>query len=548
MKNTLETALKYFHTIKYLKPVQIYGQIKFRLYKPSFVIRATPSVRTRPQGWITPVSKAVSMSSHNHITFLNQEKNISSPVIWNADGIDKLWLYNLHYFDVLKSIANDEQKIWQTRLLERWVKENPPAHRSNGWEPYTISLRIVNWVKWLLVENKPDAALLQSLATQARYLAKRLEIHIQGNHLLANAKALLFAGCYFTGAEASIWLRRGTTLFSRQLNKQILADGGHFELSPMYHAIILEDLLDVINLFNTYKIKIPANWITHCEKMFKWLQILTHPDTAPAFFNDTAQGIAPGLNELQSYYERLPLPAMDTAAIEPLTCLPSSGYVRIKKDNSVLIADIAPVGADYQPGHAHADTLSFEFSLGKQRLFVNSGTSTYNSNDLRCQQRATAAHNTLTINDTDSSEVWKSFRVARRARVSEVKTGMHAGQVFISASHDGYFHPYKIIHTRQWQMTGNQLLIIDELTGTKKHKVALHFHLHPQIRAAAEHNTIKLYDQHNTHLATLQSVHSLKLLASTYYPEFNLALPSQKILIELVTTLPQRFETLLSWN
>ena len=62
----------------------------------------------------------------------------------------------------------------------------------------------------------------------------------------------IFAGFFFDGPEAGSWLGQGLSIYEREISRQILPDGGHFELSPMYHAIILEDLLDVINAARTF--------------------------------------------------------------------------------------------------------------------------------------------------------------------------------------------------------------------------------------------------------------------------------------------------------
>ena len=165
--------------------------------------------------------------------------------IGNDTAKPKLWLYNLHYFDGLAASADDEHRALQRRLVARWIAENPPGH-GNGWEPYPISLRLVNWIKWSLSGEALDRAWLASLAVQARWLARHIEWHLLGNHLLANAKALLFAGLFFDGPEAWRWFEQGLSIYEREIPRQILADGGHFELSPMYHAIILEDFLDVL--------------------------------------------------------------------------------------------------------------------------------------------------------------------------------------------------------------------------------------------------------------------------------------------------------------
>src|SRR5690606_13481259 len=102
--------------------------------------------------------------------------------------------------------------------------------------------------------------------------------------------------------------------------------------------------------------------------------------------------------------------------------------------------DLAAIGPDYIPGHAHADTLSFELSLGTERILVNGGTSTYERGPLREAQRATRSHNTVEIAGTNSSDVWASFRVGRRARVRDVSIKERDGCVLVSGTHDGYRH------------------------------------------------------------------------------------------------------------
>ncbi len=178
------------------------------------------------------------------------------PAGWNDPRVEKLWLYNLHYFDDLMTADAPSRAHWHQALVSQWIAENPPG-RGIGWEPYPTSLRIVNWIKWAIAgwsggERRLNDAAMHSLATQARWLSNRLEYHLLGNHLLANAKAVVFAGLFFGGSEGNEWLRKGIGLLDRQASEQILADGGHFELSPMYHALVLEDLLDVTNLLVLY--------------------------------------------------------------------------------------------------------------------------------------------------------------------------------------------------------------------------------------------------------------------------------------------------------
>lgn len=546
-KNFFSKFIKYYHTLKYLKPIQLYGQVRFRFKKPKINLAAAPTQRAIQSVWISSILKPAQSGAPNKFIFLNQEKDISDQSIWTNKSIEKLWLYNLHYFDLLNTPTTDITSHWQKNLIMRWIKENPPGE-GDGWEPYALSLRIVNWIKWLLANKSSDPRILDNLAIQVRYLYKSIEIHLLGNHLIANAKALLFAGLFFEDDEANKWLRKGFKLFNSELSEQILSDGGHFELSTMYHAIILEDLLDILNLFKTYAQKIPNNWLITCRKMFYWLQNMCHLDNEIAFFNDSTLGIAPTLDELKLYQKRIGL-NIDSFPIESVTHLSASGYCRIQSGHSLLLADVAEVGACYQPGHAHADTLSFEFSIGPQRLIVNSGISSYTENNERFRQRGSQAHNTLTINDHNSSEVWKSFRVARRAKVRNVIVQNLLDKSILKASHDGYYHLYKIIHTRTWTMTQSELTIHDAIQGTGKHKLELSFHVHPGVNLEQkDSNCIIFYDQSQNHIAILHADYLMKIVDSSYHPGFNLSVSNKKVIMVGEYQLPMEFNAIIKWN
>ena len=87
---------------------------------------------------------------------------------------------------------------------------------------------------------------LKSLYEQALWLEKNIEYHLLANHYFKNGKALIFAGMYIAGQDAERWLKKGRQIIASELEEQILPDGGHFERSPMYHAMILEDCLDIL--------------------------------------------------------------------------------------------------------------------------------------------------------------------------------------------------------------------------------------------------------------------------------------------------------------
>ena len=381
--------------------------------------------------------------------------------------MDRLWRYNLHYFDDLNAMSAAKRMHSHRALIRRWIAENPAGHGS-GWEPYPASLRIVNWIKWFLSAGEAldvvESGWLDSLAAQTRWLCGRLEWHLLGNHLFVNAKALVMAGLYFDGIEAQTWLVRGLSILDRELPEQILTDGGQFERSPMYHALALEDLLDLLNLIGAMApVDSPARALTPrlratAARMLFWLRCMTHPDGRLGHFNDSADGIAPDNTELERYAA-----ALSVAAPQPptgLTHLADSGYIRASNGGATMLVDVAPIGPDYLVGHAHADSLAFELSLHGRRVVVNGGTSCYGLSAQRLRERGTAWHSTVQIGDFDSSEVWSGFRVGRRARITQRQLQDNSAM----AAHDGWRHlPGAPLHRRTWSLAADALVVDDRL-------------------------------------------------------------------------------------
>lgn len=540
--------LKYFHTLRHLRFVQVAGRILRYFYHPHPVLSPAPELRQRLGQWVYPCRRRASMSGPNRFRFLNDECDLVFPSGWSNVARSRLWIYNLHYFDDLNAEDAEVRHEWHDALIRQWLADNLPA-KGPGWEPYPLSLRIVNWVKFALADGYLPPEAVHSLAIQARYLRSTLEYHLLGNHLFANAKALVFAGLFFEGKEADEWRAKGKAILERELGAQILADGGHFELSPMYHGIILEDVLDLINLGRAYQIEPPSTWRNVVARMVRWLQVMSHPDGAIGFFNDAAFGVAPSLGDLTDYASRLKLKYPEDGVVSGL--LPDSGYARLTQGAAVLLADVAAVGPDYLPGHAHADSLSFELSLGGRRVLVNSGTSLYGLGGERLRQRGTAAHNTVRLDGEDSSEVWSGFRVARRAKVRIERLELEDG-LFLQASHNGYRRLRGApVHRRCWQMGSDNLLLRDEICGTGVHQVEIYFHVHPslELQRLGDSN-FQVQGKSGEPILSILTDGKMKFNfePGTWHPEFGVSEPNVCLRGSYSGAVPCDFETMLRWG
>ena len=484
-------AVLYLRTVRHLKFRQIFFRLLRRLRKPRLPQRPAPATPRPGVSLGAPLTRPRGGAHDFAFRFLNREIVLSPRrVDWKPAGADRLWRYNLQYFDYLHDAGRSHEsgKI----LIDSWIAANPPG-ATDAWDPFPLSLRIVNWIKYFLAsESPPSARWLESLYSQALWLEQSVEYHLLANHYFKNGKALVFAGLYFSGRDAERWLRKGLEIVSRELAEQILPDGGHFERSPMYHAMILEDCLDLLNLCDGR----PEGEVGQlCEQlrgvvppMLRFLTAMTHPDGEIALFNDAAIGIEAPPRLLVAYWERL----SGTRFVhnrERTAGFPATGYfVMAPGEDDRLIVDCGPVGPSYQPGHAHCDTLSFELSLGGRRVIVDSGCGRYQAGEVRSYQRGNAGHNTLTIDERNQSEVWGAHRLARRAGpLSPSLELLPDGTLSFTGGHDGYRRlPGSPLHRRTISWRERTIRVLDAVSGEGRHLVESRLHLHPDCRLTRE--------------------------------------------------------------
>ena len=392
--------------------------------------------------------------------FLNIEHVFQGNIDWNFQKYGKLWTYNLNYFDFLT--FNDLPKEEGLRIIQKYLVSY--ESRRIGLEPYPTSLRGINWIKFLSRHNIENVVLNKDLYAQYELLLDSLEYHLLGNHLLENGFSLLFGGYYFHDDD---FYDKGMQIVMQELDEQILSDGAHFELSPMYHQIVLFRTLDCINLIsnNPWKNGEGLEIITDkASLMLGWLEKISYSSLDIPMFNDSTRNIAPSTIELLDYAQRLGVSAKEVQ-------LGESGYRKITKENYECILDVGNIQAEYIPGHTHADTFNFEVRIDGKPFIVDSGTGTYEANLSRHIERSTKSHNTVEVMCVNSSEVWGGFRVGSRASVLETKESNNK----VSATHDGYVRKFDILCTRNWFFEDSCIIIADSLSRATKARCYIHF-------------------------------------------------------------------------
>ena len=537
----LTKAIRLYHTVKYLKFRQVVWRLIHLLPRLRTPETSPPKIRSIP---FINIPKLGITKDYHHFTFLS-EINQLSLVGWDNPSQSKLWRYNLHYFDCLNQLELTAERIeLQNNIITKWIIENPYG-KGTGWEPYPTSLRIINWVKWHFKTDRLSDEAKLSLWNQVNWLVSRPEYHLLGNHLFINAKALLFSSVIFGLDENSVIYRKALNILIEELDEQFLEDGAHFELSPMYHALAMEDLLDLYQLEPALPSNFPSQQILKKYRLgMNWLNVMRYENDQLAHFNDCANSIAPTFKELNKLSIKLGL-HQAFGTYKDFFHLKESGFFVFKNKKIHLIADIGHIGPDYLPGHAHADTLSFELAINGQRVIVNSGTSEYGLSNERLRQRSTSAHSTIEIDGENSSEVWSGFRVARRARITEVEIIDEDKKVEFSAVHDGYIRiASKPIHKRTWKVNYGYLEIADEVTGYQN-SVQLRLYLHPDVLIEKLDDEINLYTSFER-VAKIRADQYVQVVDTTYHDKFG---SSQKNKCLIITgNTPFSSKVSISWN
>ncbi len=527
-----EFFLRWFHTLRFLKWSQIAGR-PIAWAKRKFFHLAKVEAGARRAGIIR--SGLPGSERELCFSFQNLERRFrSGKVRWNpedearastetresprmagssgAEGAqgnqrvpgtepDRLWWYSLNYFDFLEQTGFLETPEEGLHLILEWIAGNP-RDSSLGWEPYVVSRRVVNWSNWLTRESgsviPPDCRELihSSMGLQLRRLALDLEYHVQANHLFENFKALFIGGSYLfcAGSRFSAAIRHiraGLEGLRTEIGEQVLADGGHYERSPMYHRDVLASLRQIRawtertgGLGNALS-GVPEQGIsglgTLCSEkillMQDWLSWMRHPDGEIALFHDS--GIDPDAQAGPGKTVREPF-------VEGVRLLSPSGYfVKRWNDGNTFLLDCGVPSPSFQPGHSHCSVGSFELSIRGRRTIVDTGCGSYHHPMVRRRCRETAAHNVPMIEGCEQSEIWGSFRMGRRASVETARYDRTEG-VFAIEFTDFHGNSY----ARRIRFLPAGIEVIDRvLKRTRQGTLRSILHFHPSVRPSENPGT-----------------------------------------------------------
>lgn len=352
--------------------------------------------------------------------------------------------------------------------------QNPFAARSvfrDVWNAYTASHRSINLLSGLALyraaggpaDDEVERAMLDHVRFCAAFIAASLERDLQYNHLLKNYVALTVYAAAAGGIPRAFAFLEAA--LGRSLRQNVLADGGHAERCPMYHALSLLDV-EALAAAGVFSGAMQQTLDETLAQMKPALAVMSHPDGGIALFNDSWLGEAPPAHDLV---------ALDRA--HGIKRLPQTGYVRIGARGDAVVFDCGPCGPDDNPGHAHADFLSVEVSVGGERLIVDPGVPTYTAGKERDLSRSAAAHNGPHLAGVEPIEFWKSFRVGRRGTAWELTGESLDGlaPLWCAGRQTGYAHIGGDVRRYVGLWPGEAMLIADLWIGAASRDAASHF-------------------------------------------------------------------------
>ena len=472
----------YINTVKYLRPTQIAGQLTKPLKGKAGLKgrkRVKNCIRQNIRTWITELDGNSEFLSrfdpdellHNRVTLLNETHELDLKT-WQAEALP-LWRFNLHYLEYCICLGEqfrekNEIRYYRSfrKIVLSWIKANPESV-GDGWHPYTISLRIPNLFVCLELFQEPlekdrlfREQVMGNIYRQYCILLRRKETWLLGNHYLENLKTILLCSLVF--GEENVY-EKHIRLFQRELREQILADGMHFEQSPMYHKIILEDVIRVAFWLRQAGKREYLGLLPTLQRMADAGLSLEKGMGRTPLFNDSGDNVAKPIQALLEASERLfGIQAKEKAGLD------FSGYYKLYGKGTALLFDAGKIGPDYMPGHGHCDCLSFELSLNGRPLFVNGGTFQYQGRE-RNYFRSAKAHNTVEIGEHQQSECWGEHRGARRIHGIRVRA---AGEGIVGE----YQNYLGESHRRRISLDKKQLTVWDLAGGRKG--VTVHSYLH----------------------------------------------------------------------
>ncbi|MFD1600110.1 alginate lyase family protein [Halobellus rarus] len=503
-----------YHTVRNMKPVQIAGIIERRLrhavvprlpvdFNARYERRVPDELSITPEPIRANLTKlreslteaeraryreAASEAANGRFTFLDRAIDFGDRIDWNHERIDeypRLWRLKLESFQGFEwlvlseesaSTVDDHRAALERQAFE-WDAANPIGegpYLRRSWIPHAVSLRVLHWCRYAAwcagdTVTVPDR-LLRLVYKNALFLENHVEHDIGGNHLIENAVALVAAGVLF-GDHDTGWESMGLDLLEEAARKQFLADGGHFERSPMYHITVLRRYATAYDLLSSNELSTTVIETT-AELALGFLSQLIKPGGKIPLLNDSAYGEAIEATTCLAYCRACSLTPTERSLHHP----DGTGYRTLSTDTGTLLFDVGDVGPTHLPAHSHNDQLSVLLWVDGDPVLADTGVYDYEANERRQYARSVAAHNTAQYGGIEPIPIGGSFLMGKRTSVSVVDDdpgrieARHSRRSIAGTSYE---------HRRTVATIDSGWEIADTVTGDPAATYTVRYHFHP---------------------------------------------------------------------
>ncbi|MBV9573442.1 MAG: alginate lyase family protein [Acidobacteriales bacterium] len=536
-----------------------------------FSAQSLPSLGSRlrqlfPEQAASIVQQAEKICAHRFDLLGHEDLNYGAAIDWHYDHINQVrstrkpW-FKIRYLDFIE--VGDSKIVWElnrhqhlvmlakayrltgnevfaTELFHQWQdwhRENPYPIGVNWASSLEVSFRSLSWI-WVYFLLADSATLptgfreqwLLALGVSGRHIERYLSTYFSPNtHLLGEAVALFFIGTLCPELDQSKrWKQQGWEIILRESERQVQADGMHFEQSIYYHVYALDFFLHSAVLASLNDVPIPPTFDQTLEKMLEVLCVLGSAGPPPRLGDDDGGRLfdprrnraehmldplatgavlfgrgdfkhaAGGLREETLWllgeagiaeFDRLMAkkPAVESRA------LAASGLHLMGDAGSqdVMIIDAGAQGTS-TAGHGHADALSITLNSEGRQLLIDPGACEYLAErSARRVFRGTSAHNTLTVDELDQAEPSGPFAWKHLPNVKTEQWINGKSFDFFAGRQDGYSRlPGKVLHRRSVFFLKTRFWVVrDMVEGIGNHTLDLYWHLSPELVPASANDS-----------------------------------------------------------
>ncbi len=532
----LRSLRRYLYFFYYTKKTQIINRILSKIKRPlsqKYILKKKYDSNKELNYFTVSLGSSYKDPTEilqNKFSFLNTSTRLDTLDNWCLKNNDDLWNFHLNYFDYLSDLLSQynlqkdsEYLVKGQELIDEWIKSSTNYNKVT-WAPYTISLRLINWISFYsnliknnLVKNIP-INVIDSIYKQNEYLKMNLEYDVLGNHLFENIKTIILTEHFFKRKSLT---QKYIYKMNKLLSIQLYKDGCHIEKSISYHIILLNGVLDILESLKSYQYDL-VDLTAYANLMYKFFISIRYAEKNYPLFNDSNFTMTERIIDIDLKASK----ALSNYSVfkDVKTLNSSSGYLVHKNKDLTLAMDLGDLGPNYLLAHAHNDIFNFEFMYSGEKFVVDTGVYEYNYSDNRIYSKSTSAHNTIKVSNFEQSDVWGSFRIAYRPRKIKHKVKLNDNVTSYSGS---YKYKNEYIHDRTFFITKKNTIIISDIMNSKQGFIYKSFlNLSPKILLTDKNTHLELKNEKSSlRLHTFidyqfVKTNNLKVNETKYFPEF----------------------------